>query len=156
MLSSTNLSPTNAIPPPLTDLLVKLKILSMVESGKKINVSNFTFTESSSWWGSFQRTLSGENRKGLMTHLNQIIDQAITAIAEYKDTEFCALIVNQLSQAKIGIVNLCTTYKDDPGVVARINVCITNIDLQLEKNKLLLDGHQPNKKPKKADDRKSA
>ena len=133
---------TNSIPATLNDLLVKLKILSMIERGKKINMGSMTFVDSSSWWGSFSRSLSGEGRKGLMVHLNQIVQQAITAIGEYKDTEFCGLIVNNLAQAKIGIQNLSTTYQDDPSVVAQINICVSNIDLQLEKNRSLLDGHQ--------------
>jgi len=137
---STNV--TNSIPATLNDLLVKLKILSMIERGKKINMGSMTFVDSSSWWGSFSRSLSGEGRKGLMVHLNQIVQQAITAISEYKDTEFCGLIVNNLAQAKIGIQNLSTTYQDDPSIVAQINVCVSNIDLQLEKNRSLLDGHQ--------------
>ena len=135
-------SVTNSIPATLNDLLVKLKILSMIERGKKINMGSMTFVDSTSWWGSVSRSLSGEGRKGLMIHLSQIVQQAITAISEYKDTEFCTLIVNHLAQAKIGIQNLSTTYQDDPSVVAQINVCVSNIDLQLEKNRRLLDGHQ--------------
>lgn len=133
---------TNSIPATLNDLLVKLRILSMIERGKKINMGSMTFVESSSWWGSFSRSLSGEGRKGLMVHLNQIVQQAITAISEYKDTEFCGLIVNKLAQAKIGIQNLSTTYQEDPSIVAQIDICVSNINLQLEKNRSLLEGHQ--------------
>lgn len=135
---------TNSIPVTLNDLLVKLKILSMIERGKKINMGTMTFVDSSSWWGSFTRSLSGEGRKGLMLHLNQIVQQAISSIDEYKNTEFCALIVNNLAQSKIGIQNLSCTYQDDPSVVAQINICLSNIDIQLEKNRMLLEGHQQN------------
>lgn len=134
---------TNSIPSTLNDLLVKLKILSMIERGKKINIGTMTFVDSSSWWGSVSRTLSRECRKGLMLHINQIVQQAINSINEYKDTEFCKLVVNSLAQAKIGILNLATTYQDDPNIVAQINICISNIDLQLEKNRVMLEGHQP-------------
>lgn len=137
---------TNSIPATLNDLLVKLKILSMIERGKKINTGTMTFTDSSSWVGAFSRSLTGEGRKGLMVHLNQIVQQAINAINEYQNTEFCALVVNHLAQAKIGIQNLTTTYQSDPNVVAQIEVCVSNIDLQLEKNRGLLEGHQPSQK----------
>jgi hypothetical protein len=133
---------TNSIPATLNDLLVKLKVISMIERGKKINMGSMTFVDGGSWYGSFQRSLSGESRKSLMVHLNSIIQQAITAIVEYQDTEFCKLIVNHLAQAKMGINNLSTTYQTDPSIVAQINICIANIDIQLEKNKKLLDGHQ--------------
>jgi len=133
---------TNSIPATLNDLLVKLNVLSMIERGKKVNMGSMDFVDSSSWWGALRRSLTGEGRKGLMVHINQIIQQAITAISEYKDTEFCGLIVNNLAQAKIGIQNLSTTYQTDPITVSQIKVCIDNINLQLEKNRSLLDGHQ--------------
>lgn len=133
---------TNSIPATLNDLLVKLKILSMIERGKKINMGSMTFVDSNSWTGAFCRSLNGEGRKGLMVHLSQIVQQAITAIGEYQDTEFCKLVVNHLAEARIGIQNLATTYQHDPSIVAQIKVCVSNIDLQLEKNRSLLDGHQ--------------
>lgn len=133
---------TNSIPITLNDLLVKLKIISMIERNQKINMSSMTFIDSGSWFGAFQRSLYGEGRKSLMVHLNQIIQQAMGAINEYQNTEFCGIIVNHLAQAKIGIRNLEITYQTDPSVVAQLDVCISNIDLQLEKNKRLLEGHQ--------------
>ena len=133
---------TNSIPATLNDLLVKLKILSMIERGKKINMGTMTFIDANSWLGALGRSLYGEGRKGLMVHLNQIVQQAINAINEYHDTEFCKIIVNHLAQAKVGIQSLTTTYQFDPSVVAQIDVCISNIDLQLEKNRNLLEGHQ--------------
>lgn len=133
----------NSIPTTLNDLLVKLRILSKIERGVKINMGTMTFIESSSWIGALTRSISGEGRKALMVHLNQIIQQSINAINEYRDTEFCALVVNHLAEAKIGIQNLTTTYQSDPSVVSQIEICIANIDLQLEKNRSLLDGHQP-------------
>jgi hypothetical protein len=136
---------TNSIPATLNDLLVKLKILSMVERGKKINMWSMTFVDSNSWFGSFNRSMYGEGRKSLMIHLNQIIQQAINAINEYQNTEFCKIIVNHLAEAKVGIQTLTTTYQSDPSIVAQLEVCMSNIDLQLEKNRHFLIGHYSNK-----------
>lgn len=133
---------TNSIPSTLNDLLVKLNVLSRIERGNKINMGTLSFTDSNSWWGSIQRSLNGEGRKSLMVHLNQIIQSAICAIAEYQKTEFCRIIVNCLAEAKIGIQNLIITYQSDPYIVAQIHVCLSNIDLQLEKNRHLLGGHE--------------
>lgn len=139
---------TNAIPVTLNDLLVKLNILSMLESGKKVNIGNLSFTNSfswldaSTWMSNFNRKLEGESKKSLIIHLNQIIGQAIAAIDEYRYTEFCGIIVNHLSQARVGIQSLTVTYATSPKTVANINVCLTNIDLQLRKNQELLMGHQ--------------
>lgn len=128
-----------SIPTTLNDLLVKLKILSMLEVNKKINMNSLTFVDASSWIGTIQRSMSGEGRKNLMIHINQIIGQAISAIYEYYDTEFCRLIVNHLAAARIGIQTLITTYMSDPGIIAQVTVCIENINLQLEKHRDLLE-----------------
>ena len=135
----------NLIPVTLNDLLVKLKILSLIERGQKFNVGELNFTNSKSWLGALYRSLHGEGRKSLMLHINQVIQQALNAINEYKDTEFCKIIVNTLAEAKLGINNICETYQNDPNIVSQINVCISNIDLQLEKNSKYLNGHKNNK-----------
>ena len=132
---------TNSIPATLNDLFVKLQILSMIERGKKINMGSMTFVNGNSIYGALVRAFNGEGRRGLIVHLHQIIHQAISAIAEYKNTEFCGLIINYLSESKIGINNLITTYQNDPHTIAEINVILTNIELQLDKNRGLLDGH---------------
>lgn len=133
---------TNSIPPMLNDLLVKLRILSMIPQNYKINIGSMSFVSKSSWLGAGYRSMNGEGRKGLMVQLNHIISQAIQAIEDYKDTEFRKLIVNQLAQTKMGLGNLLTTYAKDPNIQAQLNVLIQNVDLQLEKNKELIDGYK--------------
>lgn len=133
---------TNSIPATLNDLLVKLKILSKLERGSKINMGTMSFVDANSLYGAVSRSLSGEGRKGLIIYLNNIVQQAINAINEYHDTEFCRLVVNHLAEAKIGIQTLVTTYQADPQIVAQIEICVANIDLQLHKNRLLLEGHE--------------
>lgn len=135
---------TNPIPTTLNDILVKLTVLSKLEQGQKLNLSNFSFEDAGSWWGAIRRTIYGENRKSLITHLNQIINKAINCIEEYKETEFCSMVVNHLAKSKIGIESLLTTYQDDPHTVSNIEVIIRNIDTQLNKNRHLLDGHNNN------------
>jgi len=134
---------SNIIPEPLRDLLGKLVFLSMIEKGKKPCMHDMTFVKSNSWSGAVKRALTGEGRKGMIIHINQIIDTAIAAIDEYKDTEFLSLIVNKLALCKVGIENLMTTYQKHPDTVAKIKVCLDNINIQLEKNKLFLQGHNP-------------
>lgn len=132
---------TNAIPIPLLDLMSKLNFLGMLERGKKINWNNLSFSDSGSFSDSIYRYVYGESRKGLIYHIYQIIDQAIKAIDEYNKTEFCSIIVNGLANSKNGIQNLKTTYQKDPCIVAQLEACISNINIQLEKNKVLLNGH---------------
>lgn len=77
-----------------------------------------------------------------MLYLTSTINQAITAINEYNGTEFKGLIVNHLAGTKPGLNNLLETYGSDLSIVSQISVLISNIDIQLEKNRDLLDGHR--------------
>ncbi len=134
---------SNAIPEPLRDLLGKLVFLSMIEKNKKPCMHDMTFVRDSSWLGALKRSLRGEGRKSMILHIHQIIDLAIASIDEYRDTEFLPLILNRLAEAKVGITNLITTYRRYPDTIAKISVCLDNINIQLEKNKHLLKGHTP-------------
>lgn len=138
---------SNCIPVTLRDLLTKLEFLSMIERGKKPCMGDMVFVDSSSWYGSFYRSFYGESKKSMLLHINQIIDQAIGAIDEYANTEFIEIIVATLSKAKIGIINLITTYQDHPHVISQVNVIISNINLQLERNRRYLQMKTGERKP---------
>lgn len=130
---------TNSISAPLHELLVKLRFLSMIEDGKKINFGSLTFSNSGSLIDSMYRNITGENRKNLISHLLRIINQTISAINEYKDTEYCKMIINHLASAKVGIQALIITYQGDPGIIAELETIMANINLQLGKNTCLLE-----------------
>lgn len=126
---------TNSIPHPLRDLLSKLAYFAMIERGQKPCMNDMTFVDCGSWYGAYKRTMTGEGRKNMLIQINGIIDQAISAIEEYRGTEFFSLLINGLSRAKTGISNLTSTYSNRPDTVAQIQICLANIDLQLNKNK---------------------
>ena len=46
---------------------------------------------------------------------------------------FIILIIDGLRRAKNGINNLCTAYSKRPEILADIKVCLSNIQLQLDK-----------------------
>lgn len=123
------------MPVSLKDLLSKLEFLSMVDKFKKVNMHNMSFVDASSWIGSVQRTLTGENKKNLILFLNQIIDQALEAINEYRDTEYVAIILRHLEKSKTGIANLICTYQEFPSTISQLRVCLANMQMQLDKNK---------------------
>jgi hypothetical protein len=129
---------SNSIPPTLRDLLTKLEFLSMIEQGMKPCVGDMTFVDGSSWYGAVTRALKGEGKRGLMMYLNQIVEQSIEAINEYRETSYLPFIVHALASAKRGIENLEKAYQNQPDMISQIRVCVTNIKIQLEENKELL------------------
>lgn len=131
------------MPPDLHNLLVKLEFISKVERGNKINLNDMSIVDSSSWIASFFRSINGEGRRGLIAELRITISSSVRAIEEYNGTEFCRIIVNHLNKARIGISNLSATYQNDAFTLANIDTLISDIDIQLKKNKQLIDGHTP-------------
>jgi len=133
------MSTSQSIPATLRDLLGKLEFLSMIERGKKPCMGDMTFVDGNSFWGAIIRAFKGEGSKGMLVHLNQIVEQTVEAIDDYKDTEFLPIIIIAFAKAKIGINNLITTYKEQPMVVSQINVILSNINLQLKNHRQYME-----------------
>lgn len=133
---------TTSIPIPvdLQDLLFKLEFLSKIQPGHKINTNIMGFVNADSWYGSLSRYLNHENREITINFINNIINLTIDSINKYCDSIFLAQIINRLNSARIGISKLDTTYRDDPKFSSKLAVCLTNIDMQLEKYKNLVRG----------------
>ncbi len=128
------MSTSQSIPKTLRDLLSKLQFLGMIKKEKKPCMGDMTFVDAKSLWGAIIRAYKGEGSTGLLVHLNQIIEQTVEAIEEYKDTPFFPIIIDTLTNAKMGISNLAITYGEQPGVVSEIRVVLSNIKLQLDKH----------------------
>lgn len=132
-----------SIPVELRELLKKGKFIAMIPQGKKPNMNNFTFVDADSMVGAMRRMLHGENRRGMVLEINSIVDQFISAIRNYEDTDFLPMIIETLGQMKsVGISNLTKTYADSPDTLAELQVCLTNIELQLHKYRQYLPGYR--------------
>ena len=123
------------IPLPLSELLTKLQVISLLDKDQKLNVSDLSFTNSNSWSGSLYRYYYGESRKGLINMLSSVIQQTVQSINDYKNTEFIALVVTHLNDAREGVVKLKTTYANDPNVLSQLEIMLECIDLNLDRNR---------------------
>lgn len=130
---------SQTIPSSLREILTKLEFLAMIGKGKKPCMVDKSFVDSDSWYGALKRTVMGEGRKGMMIQINETIDLTIDAINQYQETEFIFLIVESLRRAKNGICNLKSSYINRPEIIADINVCLSNIQLQLDKINISAD-----------------
>jgi hypothetical protein len=133
---------SNGLPLSICDLLGKLEYLSLIQRHDKVCFHDFSLVNSKSWLGFLKRTYFGENRKMLLIQINQTINLAIELINEFKNSEYIVLIINALAKSKLGISNLLTTYNNDPNVISQLHVCLSNINLQLDKNRIHLHGHK--------------
>lgn len=126
---------TNPLPEILKDILHKLEILSEIKEGQKLNLSTMTYSDSGTFWSSFERWIYGESRSNLIFNLEKIVNQAISYIEDFKnDDDFALLLIKALYRARFGVENLSKTYSSDPNTLAKIRVILTNIDVQLKEN----------------------
>ena len=123
---------STCIPQELKELLQKLEFLSLIQDNIKPNIYSMSFSEVGCWSHSLYRTATGESGTVLMKEINKIIDDAISALEQYNNTEFHDIILETLNRANTGLIKLRTTYKAKPDIVSKINVCMTNIGLQIK------------------------
>lgn len=121
------------LPSDLRDILVKLEFVSQIQQGNKVNIKTMRIVDSSSWIGSFQRSLSHENRRATTDFVNNLVLDTIDVIKRYNETMYIDTIVSAFSRAKVGIEYLSDTYHGDPDTVSRLRVSLTHINLQLQK-----------------------
>lgn len=128
----------SSIPAPLHELLEKLKFISMIGKNKKMNISSMDTIEGNTRWGALIRFVKREDKSKTMKFLDEVIQETIQAIQLYQSTEYIKILIPEFANARFGFQNLMETYRDFPKTVSQIHVYLTNIDLQLEKNKQYL------------------
>jgi hypothetical protein len=102
-----------------------------------------TLVDASSWTGAFWRAWYGESRKSVMADIENIISQTIDSIGTHREQPaFLRLIINALASTRVGLESMFTTYRNDPAMIGRLQVQLTNIDLQLEKHRDLIKGYK--------------
>lgn len=126
---------TLTIPENIYKLITELSFISLIESQQKLNVKSKSFSQADSWGQCFYRFICQESRSGLIDYLNFIVNLTISEIQNYRNTEFCKIIINHLNLSRKGIRNLCVTYAQDANILSQLNIILENIDIQLQQNK---------------------
>ena len=142
------------IPTGLQSLLVELDFLSQIQRGKKPLLDFMVLVENDEWLKRFQKWWHGENKDTIMSKIENIVNRTVDAIVDHKNTAYIGILVNKLSDAKEGIASLLVTYGSFPKTIARINVQLQNIDLQLERYRHLIKGYKPGSDKEDKDEEK--
>lgn len=135
---------------PVENVITKLKFLSKVKPGEKINVKHL-FTRSTNsddwyqnWYHKFLRTITtiisgGESKEETREFVKFIYDEAINLICAYNSElydEFkksiIELIVENLNSSKDGINALKETYKDDSRFISQIDTIVETMEVRLK------------------------
>jgi len=118
------------------EIIKKLKFISRIESGERINVNNIS-TCSNSLFSSIYRSIFKEGRTKTFVFLNEIVDRSFELIILYQgsnklsDKITCSQIVNDLSNCITGLKNLQSTYYEDRNFYCDIDTLIGSIFARL-------------------------
>ena len=119
------------------DIITKLKFLSRVSKGQKINVKDMTLQDES-WLTTASRTVWNiDNRNNTMTFIQNTITSAFNMIVlllrsdSIGDKQICKTIVADIIGAKKGIHTLKSTYTDDTFFCCGVDTYIQMIEAHM-------------------------
>lgn len=129
---------------PVENIITKLKFLSKIKSGEKINVRQLFVRNNDSIHQRFARTVrnlafEGESKEETLEFIKFIINDAINLICVYRsDTadpfkqRIADMIVENLRQSKQGIKALTGTYSDNILFVSQIEAVVDTLDARID------------------------
>jgi len=118
------------------DIIKKLKFISRIEPGERINVTSIS-TTSHNFFSSIYRSIFRESRTKTFHFLNDVVDRSFELIVLYQeslkisDRITCSQILEDLSNCTSGLKNLQTTYAEDRNFFCDIDTLIGSIFARL-------------------------
>jgi hypothetical protein len=110
----------------------KLKFITLIETGERINVNSIS-TSQQSWFSSIYRSIFKESRNKTFQFLNDVIDRSFELVFLYKDSKklsdkiSCYQILDDIMNSIVGIRNIQQTYIDDRNFFCEMETLLASI-----------------------------
>lgn len=113
----------------------KLKFISKIESGEKIDTQSLTIVPASFVTKLYRSLFSrGESRETTFNFINDIVSKAFTLLLHYKSSDSCEYsknrideILDSLDKTTRGLRNLIDTYHSDRMYTSRIDTLVNTM-----------------------------
>jgi hypothetical protein len=121
----------------IDDISSKLKLLTLISKGDKINVKTFGVQTDNIFTKINRSFINIDSRNNCLQFVKTTINKSFQILSFYINSEsipdkiLCSNILQDIINSKQGIENLCSTYKDDLMVVCNFATIIQNIDSKL-------------------------
>lgn len=118
------------------DVIKKLKFISKIEPGERINVSSVS-TANNNLFSSVYRSIFKESRAKTFQFLNDVIDRSFELVILYQESKktsdriTCSHIFDDLLSSIKGLKNLQMTYSDDRNFYCDVETLIGSIFARL-------------------------
>lgn len=127
-----------------------LKFIAKIREGERINVKTMTISQSDIPSRVYRTFISRETRSETLDFIKNAINKAIDMVYYYLTLEdknegnfhhdVAKIIIENLINAKKGMLNLTVTYQDDRKFVTDIESIVETMEIKIQgKNKLLND-----------------
>lgn len=128
---------------PVEGIITKLKFISKIKSGEKINVRRLFVRDDKSPYQRLMRTVNdltvrGESKSETLEFIKFVIDDAINLICVYKSDpndafkmRIADMIVQNLNESKQGLSALTGTYSGDILFVSQIEAVMQTLDARI-------------------------
>jgi hypothetical protein len=128
----------------VNSILSKLKFLSKIKVGEKINSKYYFVRDNNSIVQRFIRSMrnltaeNGENKNSTLEFINETVNRTIHLICIYKKSnniyskQISDLLIENLNDTKNGIKNLTKTYEEDRIFVSKLESFIESFELKLK------------------------
>lgn len=121
------------------DVITRLKFISRINKGDKINVRNaYPYVQPNDLSTSFSRTFLNKDNRGNSLHfIRNTIDRSYEIISMFKNSNkksellLCSNIIQDLKKAKNGIQNLKNTYISDTMFGCEMDTILESIDRKI-------------------------
>ena len=107
-----------------------LTLLSLVGIGDTICIKDRTIVTHNSYWIAFKRYWTSENRNQTIEWVCNTVNSDLCLIKQVIDTDIVPdieMYISLLASAKIGVMNLRTTYKDESELVHKLDILLQDM-----------------------------
>jgi hypothetical protein len=123
------------------ETITRLKFLSKIRKGEKINVMANTLQPDSMLTSLSRALLNTDNRQNSLTYIQNSVNSGFQLFTTYVRSErtsekkLASQIIKDIIDAKIGINNLKNTYSDDTMFCCSIDTYLQTIDAKIDEYK---------------------
>ena len=123
------------------ETITRLKFLSKIRKGEKINVMANTLQPDSMLTSLSRALLNTDNRQNSLTYIQNSVNSGFQLFTTYirsertSEKKLASQIIKDIIDAKIGINNLKNTYSDDTMFCCSIDTYLQTIDAKIDEYK---------------------
>lgn len=138
-MSSLLVSTSEDIPTYVKDLLVQMEFIGGTKPGKKLCVKTTSYSDPTFWYTAPVRYIHGEDGTRTCDYIDRTLTgltEALRTYTEYSNPKIRKTLIEKSRKLREGLVNLLSTYHDNPEASSKLKTYIELLDIKVPENKI--------------------